>query len=68
MKSKWFRFLSAAVLALLLCALAPIAPAAEEGNSSASQPWDGVSTASGFHSGDGSFGNPFMISTPAEVN
>ena len=68
MKSKWFRFLSAAVLALLLCALAPIAPAAEEGNSSASQPWDGVSTASGFHSGDGSFGNPFIISTPAEFN
>ena len=45
MKSMWFRFLSAAMLAFLLCALAPITPAAEEGDSSTAEPWDGVSTA-----------------------
>ncbi|MBE6633970.1 MAG: hypothetical protein E7620_06480 [Ruminococcaceae bacterium] len=32
------------------------------------KPWDGESTASGFQTGSGSFGDPYVISTPEEFN
>lgn len=64
MKTKLMKLISIALIAAFLLMAMPILCMAAD----ASSAWDGTSTAANFKSGDGSFGNPYVISTPQEFN
>ena len=78
MKRNRFKLIASVLLAGCLTFAHPIAGMAEEPTPEAGEaenttaepatPWDGSSTASAFKSGDGSFGAPYVISTPEEFN
>lgn len=69
MKQALYRICTAILLIGLLATLMSANVFADEENPPAPPtPWDGESTADDFASGDGSFGDPYVISTPEEFN
>lgn len=71
MKRNLLKLIVSVVLASCMILALPISGMAQEPLPETGEsvtPWDGSSTASAFHSGNGSFGDPYVITTPEEWN
>ena len=72
MKNAMFQTVVSLLLSCALILALPLTSLALDGENDVVPPasvvWDGTSTASGFHSGNGSFESPYEISTPEEFN
>ena len=65
MKKTLLKICTCIILAAMLMSVVCITSSAAE---EPAAEWDGTTIASGFASGDGSYGNPYVISNPAEWN